>query len=83
MSAASLPDFKQLAGEPNNDDYRTDYSCGESADPIRHELNWQPIINLLRDHLLDADLVHADETVIQVLKEPGRTRTGKEAASTA
>ena len=32
----------------------------------------QPAINLLRDHLLDADLVHADETTIQVLKEPGK-----------
>jgi transposase len=32
----------------------------------------QPVINLLRDHLLDADLVLGDETVIQVLKEPGR-----------
>jgi transposase len=32
----------------------------------------QPIINLLRDHLLDADLVHADETTIQVLKELGK-----------
>ena len=32
----------------------------------------QPIINLLRDQLLDADLVHADETTIQVLKEPGK-----------
>lgn len=32
----------------------------------------QPIINLLRDHLLDADLIHADETTIQVLKEPGK-----------
>ena len=32
----------------------------------------QPVINLLRDHLLDADLVHGDETVIQVLKEPGK-----------
>ena len=32
----------------------------------------QPIINLLRDHLLDADLVHADETTIQVLKGPGK-----------
>lgn len=32
----------------------------------------QPILNLLRDHLLDSDLVHGDETVIQVLKEPGR-----------
>ena len=32
----------------------------------------RPIINLLRDHLLEADLVHADETTIQVLKEPGK-----------
>jgi len=32
----------------------------------------QPVINLLRDHLLDADLVHADETTIQVLKEPAK-----------
>ena len=30
----------------------------------------QPVINLLRDHLLDADLVHADETTNSVLKEP-------------
>lgn len=28
----------------------------------------QPVINLLRDHLLEADLVLGDETVIQVLK---------------
>ena len=32
----------------------------------------QPVINLLRDHLLDSDLVHGDETTVQVLKEPGR-----------
>ncbi len=32
----------------------------------------QPIINLLRDHLLDSDLVYGDETTVQVLKEPGR-----------
>jgi len=32
----------------------------------------QPIINLMRDHLLDSELVFGDETVIQVLKEPGR-----------
>jgi transposase len=37
----------------------------------------QPIINLLRDHLLDADLVLGDETVIQVLKEPGRAAQTK------
>lgn len=32
----------------------------------------QPIINLLRDHLLEADVVYGDETTVQVLKEPGR-----------
>ncbi|GHC85082.1 hypothetical protein GCM10007320_29770 [Pseudorhodoferax aquiterrae] len=32
----------------------------------------QPVINLLRDHLLDADLIYGDETTVQVLKEPGR-----------
>jgi hypothetical protein len=37
----------------------------------------QPIINLLRDHLLDSELVYGDETVIQVLKEPGRAAQTK------
>lgn len=37
----------------------------------------QPILNLLRDHLLDADLVLGDETAIQVLKEPGRAAQNK------
>jgi transposase/outer membrane murein-binding lipoprotein Lpp len=37
----------------------------------------QPIINVLRDHLLDSDLVFGDETVIQVLKEPGRAAQTK------
>jgi len=37
----------------------------------------QPIINLLRDHLLDAELVFGDETVIQVLKESGRAAQSK------
>ncbi|KWO10573.1 IS66 family transposase [Burkholderia ubonensis] len=32
----------------------------------------QPVINLMRDHLLDSDIVFADETTVQVLKEPGR-----------
>lgn len=36
-----------------------------------------PIVNLLRDHLLEADLVHGDETVVQVLKEPGRAAQTK------
>jgi transposase len=33
----------------------------------------QPIINLLRDHLLEAPLIYGDETKIQVLKEPGKS----------
>jgi len=32
----------------------------------------QPVINLLRDYLLDSDLIYGDETTVQVLKEPGR-----------
>ena len=32
----------------------------------------QPVVNLLRDELLAAPLVHGDETELQVLKEPGR-----------
>ena len=37
----------------------------------------QPIINLLRDHLLDAPLTYGDETQIQVLKEPGKSAQSK------
>lgn len=33
----------------------------------------QPLINLLHDKLLEAPVVHADETVVQVLNEPGKT----------
>lgn len=33
----------------------------------------QPVINLLRDQLLDAPIIFGDETRVQVLKEPGRT----------
>jgi transposase len=32
----------------------------------------QPVINLMRDQLLEAPLVFGDETELQVLKEPGR-----------
>lgn len=48
-----------------------------AASVVRVGLAVQPIINLLRDHLLDSDLVHGDETVIQVLKEPGRAAQSK------
>jgi transposase len=37
----------------------------------------QPLINLLRDHLLDAPLTYGDETQIQVLKEPGKSAQSK------
>ncbi|EEL0139260.1 IS66 family transposase, partial [Salmonella enterica subsp. enterica serovar Montevideo] len=37
----------------------------------------QPIINLMRDTLLEADLIYGDETTFQVLKEPGRRPQAK------
>jgi transposase len=37
----------------------------------------QPVINLLRDALLDSPIVCGDETDVQVLKEPGRTAQAK------
>jgi transposase len=36
-----------------------------------------PVVNLLRDELLDAPLVFGDETELQVLKEPGRSAQAK------
>lgn len=37
----------------------------------------QPVINLLRDELLDSPLIFGDETELQVLKEPGRSAQSK------
>jgi transposase len=37
----------------------------------------QPVVNLLRDELLDSPLVFGDETELQVLKEPGRAAQAK------
>jgi hypothetical protein len=37
----------------------------------------QPIVNLMRDSLLEAALIHGDETELQVLKEPGRAAQRK------
>ncbi|MBS0355699.1 MAG: IS66 family transposase [Proteobacteria bacterium] len=37
----------------------------------------QPIANLMRDVLLGHDVIHMDETPVQVLKEPGRVATSK------
>jgi transposase len=71
----ALPLYRQAAllGRFGGDLSRTTLA----ASMVRAGRAVQPIINLLRDHLLDADLVHADETVIQVLKEPGRAAQTK------
>jgi len=37
----------------------------------------QPLVNLIRDHQQAGDIIMADETRIQVLKEPGRPATSK------
>jgi len=37
----------------------------------------QPMVNLLRDELLDSPLIFGDETELQVLKEPGRKAQAK------
>jgi transposase len=48
-----------------------------AASMVRVGQGVQPIINLLRDHLLEADLILGDETVVQVLKESGRAAQTK------
>ncbi|XPG60621.1 transposase [Variovorax sp. NFACC26] len=40
-----------------------------AAGVVRIGLALQPVINLLRDCLLDFDLVYGDETTVQVLKK--------------
>lgn len=37
----------------------------------------QPLHNLLRDHLLSGSIIHCDETVVQVLKEPDKSATSQ------
>jgi transposase len=37
----------------------------------------QPLVNLMRDLLLDGAFIHVDETVVQVLKEPNRKPTSQ------
>jgi len=43
-----------------------------AASMVRVGLATQPVINLMRDALLDAELIYCDETTFQVLKEQGR-----------
>jgi transposase len=71
----SLPLYRQAAllGRFGGDLSRSTLA----ASMVRVGQAVQPIINLLRDHLLDADLILGDETVIQVLKESGRAAQSK------
>ncbi|MBJ9732955.1 IS66 family transposase [Burkholderia cenocepacia] len=43
-----------------------------AASVVRAGLATQPVINLMRDALLESNLIYGDETTFQVLKEPGR-----------
>jgi transposase len=48
-----------------------------AASVVRTGQAVQPVINLLRDALLESFIVHGDETEVQVLKEPGRKAQAK------
>jgi transposase len=48
-----------------------------AASVVRVGQATQPVINLLRDLMLDAPLIFGDETQIQVLKEPGKSAQSK------
>ena len=37
----------------------------------------QPLLNLMRDRLLESPVIHCDETRVQVLKDPGRDPTNQ------
>jgi transposase len=56
----------------------TDWSRNTlAASVVRVGQAVQPVINLLRDLLLDSPIVFGDETELQVLKEPGRKAQAK------
>jgi hypothetical protein len=48
-----------------------------AASMVRVGIGVQPIINLMRDHLLESPITFGDETTVQVLKEPGRSPQSK------
>ncbi len=48
-----------------------------AATVVRSGQATQPVINLLRDMLLDSPIVYGDETEVQVLKEAGRSAQAK------
>ncbi|MBB3005087.1 transposase [Paraburkholderia tropica] len=48
-----------------------------AASVVRVGLATQPVINLMRDALIESDLIYGDEITFQVLKEPGRRPQAK------
>jgi hypothetical protein len=42
-----------------------------AANVVRAGMAVQAVINLMLDHLLDADLILGDQTELQMMKEPG------------
>ena len=48
-----------------------------AASMVRVGIGVQPIINLMRDHLLESPITFGDETTLQVLKEAGRSPQSK------
>ncbi|MBD1602019.1 IS66 family transposase [Pseudomonas typographi] len=44
---------------------------------IQCAAQFQPLLNLLRDRLLESPVIHCDETRLQVLHEPGRDPTAQ------
>ena len=44
---------------------------------IQSSEHLQPLVNLMRDRLLDSPVIHCDETRLQVLKEPDRDSTSQ------
>jgi transposase len=48
-----------------------------AASMVRVGIGVQPIINVMRDHLLESPITFGDETTLQVLKEAGRSPQSK------
>ena len=71
-----LPLYRQAAllGRFGGTDISRDTVAGSI---VRVGQSVQPVVNLLRDELLDSPLVFGDETELQVLKEPGRSAQAK------
>jgi transposase len=78
---AMLATAKYVDGQPLA---RLEYVSARAGVPIARQTSarWmirlardvlQPLHNLMRDTLLDGDVIHMDETTVQVLREPGKT----------